>query len=70
VAQPSDSETQAQATAVRRATIDWWDRYLNDDGSALNRFNNDINVSGEIQKVSPDPSLTPKECSDETTVHA
>jgi predicted dienelactone hydrolase len=62
------NETQAQATAVQRATVDWWDRYLKGDGSALNRFNNDINVPGGIQNVAPTSVPTSKECKDEPTV--
>jgi predicted dienelactone hydrolase len=67
---PNDGfqETQAQATAVQRATIDWWDRYLKDDGSALNRFNNDIKVPGGIQNVAPTSVSMSTECKDEPTL--
>jgi predicted dienelactone hydrolase len=58
------NETQTQATAVQRATVDWWDRYLKGDGSALTRFNSDINVPG-IQNVAPTSVSTSKECADE-----
>ena len=53
-----------QATALTHGTVDFWDRYLKDDKTALERFSTDVNVTGvtRFQPARSIPGATLSEC--------
>jgi dienelactone hydrolase len=53
-----------QAMALTHGTVDFWDRYLKDDKTALKRFSTDVNVAGvtRFQPARSVPGATLPEC--------
>jgi dienelactone hydrolase len=62
--QPFLGGTDAQATALKQSTVDFWDRYLKGDKAALDELRAHANVPGssklEEQTVSPVSGRTPR----------
>jgi dienelactone hydrolase len=50
--------TPTQATALKKGTIDFWDRYLKNDTAASQTLDTDFNVTG-ITPISLGPPITP-----------
>jgi hypothetical protein len=56
---PPGTPLAVQAMALRKGTVDLWDRYLKHDTAAQQRLVADLNVPGVVTPFPPAPALAP-----------